>query len=1805
MTSIKVENNTFYRKYNIGASGAIQLSPHFTDASFGQSNTTLDVKGGSSLNVWLISGQTAPAPKTSKGVLKGGNLVLFGNEVDLTETAGVPSVKLFNMKRDYTYNEGSMAAGKTGKDLTVFAAYASPDQYTYEENFDGADSTLGDIKILANEGSTLVNQSGPYVESAQWTELLGKLANGSSIKAAVYGFPGLGDPDSSELSLLKKFFGTNLDGGREGTHHLAIPGYWNPGTSVDDDGFWVPSQPERTEPAECNYLLLTPVNANKPHDLWKPKNDFRGVSDDESGVRVIVPYWKYNDIKGLVKYTNVDTLSDDSTEAAEPTANTTIFSEGLIYTTPDISTFYGSGDDTGLPVTRSTLGLSSEKQHEGGQSLHMYHLWQYSAANSSDDGVDDYFGVKNSFAPQYSCVGMANVPFPIPLDHAFSANNNSVSIPDMGEYRMNLPEIEINFFIDELDTVPRIGSYVDGDQTGKFVDWMGGVATNDYDPIATGTLSGAFWSGTNGDVNNTAKTLGRNFTITFANYPPDEGESLDDYIIRGMDDFYANGGSTAGNYYDYGSKYIGGLTIYRDIGVDATNVENNATNVIAQPLQTRISPVADHANGTATKLDHYTDRMLKFVSGSTASAAGGAANMVCFPALANGETSGSGFEPSVSLSMDKWVTAKFVFDPKGINAQNATDSNTTIAENERCDMCRVYFTDGYISGSSGTVAGDGSGGGAPFAFHPDIPSLPIYFPIRQNSTKSMISWIADKKYWPNVMCIWATNYRNYSPMATGTASETQKWSAYSSNKVRMGLLADIPADTGADKQTSVFVDSIKFNNFTNSVYNASAQAVSNSQSIPIKEYGVKTPVIKPVKPSTNSWESNSIQSTIQDYFTPTYLIMGFDDAASSALETLGTSNVYGGYFLFNGFGTQGYSRMTRQTAATTQGFASNSYWYDSGKKFHTRNLYGYWLDNFTQWTKQDGNQSYSANYASTMIRDGEMDNGTAPQALEVTDFDSHYAEAGATRKGFSFIGDGTTSSSGSLVTDAMTEKGFGTLIFNPTGTAIDPATASAYAGHGYWFKCEHPFVSAKITKIPKYNSAGGDFTATDGRTIEVDNPSIFDLSLDTEYIIYVAGAEGSSANRTSTTEYWDFSVYPLGTDYYDSEAAQIQETLDTTITTIPVQEGFVENNVSWFSQCPNLWMEFTDAAGNTEVMRILSGYAKPIEATHGVTDDTLLVERGAIGTTARSFSAWSSGVNNAGLFLKQVISAKGLKQVEKRDGNTITLDSEASAVVTPENLPYLYISPYKYWLWLQLWPGGNTNPVVDAGGSSAKSYMSILPCASGSDAVTTTGSTYNEEMYTFAKANYASIGKMAAYANTWDVSLGSDSAVQVNDYGHGGYNEAENTGGYLDLKTAYDSKVCALSLSGMASETPAPSQEIITKLALESPLAEQTIKFYGNDYVDAGSIFADDVKPYYLWSYSSPVGSVDNLEVKPNIDLLKPDFDLYSIGDENLAAVNFTWDESLESVWYRMLLVDVSGATIPNKYHRAVLHLPLNEAPTLPTTKPTNKVYNYTAPDSGILTGTAVTGDRCRADIQGANGYTLRPKNNVGTGYLQVTGGATDSTTPNQNPGLAGLTEFTFVIHFTADSGPAGGLTNVFSQGDGTSSALLHLDESTGRVVFTFTNSSATAYSLSSKTSVAYDGETPMCVVVTYKASSDAGPDMQMFVDGVREDYLQTVAGSIGGTPNIRIGCDGAGSPTAGNIFKGTIEEVIVYDKAYYIPENAGSYVLNTADIADAASNKKLTHNARLFVYDYHNIRGDPKNKVAYSDEANWGATSL
>ena len=78
---------------------------------------------------------------------------------------------------------------------------------------------------------------------------------------------------------------------------------------------------------------------------------------------------------------------------------------------------------------------------------------------------------------------------------------------------------------------------------------------------------------------------------------------------------------------------------------------------------------------------------------------------------------------------------------------------------------------------------------------------------------------------------------------------------------------------------------------------------------------------------------------------------------------------------------------------------------------------------------------------------------------------------------------------------------------------------------------------------------------------------------------------------------------------------------------------------------------------------------------------------------------------------------------------------------------------------------------------------------------------------------------------------------------------------------------------------------------------------------------------------------------------------------------------------------------------------------------------------------------------------------------------------------------------------------------------------------------------------------------------------------------------------------DGTTAPDALG-FSGTIEEVVIYNKVIYpiVPQSGKSLLtkpieeLSTADIASG-----LTNVARLFIKDYHNIRGTSSTEVAAS----------
>jgi hypothetical protein len=81
------------------------------------------------------------------------------------------------------------------------------------------------------------------------------------------------------------------------------------------------------------------------------------------------------------------------------------------------------------------------------------------------------------------------------------------------------------------------------------------------------------------------------------------------------------------------------------------------------------------------------------------------------------------------------------------------------------------------------------------------------------------------------------------------------------------------------------------------------------------------------------------------------------------------------------------------------------------------------------------------------------------------------------------------------------------------------------------------------------------------------------------------------------------------------------------------------------------------------------------------------------------------------------------------------------------------------------------------------------------------------------------------------------------------------------------------------------------------------------------------------------------------------------------------------------------------------------------------------------------------------------------------------------------------------------------------------------------------------------------------------------------------------------------------NCFQGKIEEIILYPYEVYIPQNANEYILDTKTLDDysatGTSGTELDYNAKLFVYDYTNVRGSGNDEVASSSPLQWKVTGV
>ena len=151
---MNIKNNHFYRTQVI--SEAVAVKPQFRDLP-PSTETTLEFKGGVDVTAYVLSGSVPSAPKFGNYELDGGEFKIYVSGVNMSRQPSLPNLSLYRVKPGITIDEGGMtvahATGTTteaevGQKMAVFYAHISADQIDIEENFYGADKSLGEVLFV-------------------------------------------------------------------------------------------------------------------------------------------------------------------------------------------------------------------------------------------------------------------------------------------------------------------------------------------------------------------------------------------------------------------------------------------------------------------------------------------------------------------------------------------------------------------------------------------------------------------------------------------------------------------------------------------------------------------------------------------------------------------------------------------------------------------------------------------------------------------------------------------------------------------------------------------------------------------------------------------------------------------------------------------------------------------------------------------------------------------------------------------------------------------------------------------------------------------------------------------------------------------------------------------------------------------------------------------------------------------------------------------------------------------------------------------------------------------------------------------------------------------------------------------------------------------------------------------------------------------------------------------------------------------------------------------------------------------------
>lgn len=561
-------------------------------------------------------------------------------------------------------------------------------------------------------------------------------------------------------------------------------------------------------------------------------------------------------------------------------------------------------------------------------------------------------------------------------------------------------------------------------------------------------------------------------------------------------------------------------------------------------------------------------------------------------------------------------------------------------------------------------------------------------------------------------------------------------------------------------------------------------------------------------------------------------------------------------------------------------------------------------------------------------------------------------------------------------------------------------------------------------------------------------------------------------------------------------------------------------------------------------------------------------------------------------------STKPLYITDIDDQNWVTLNKPFGSSFYDKVHRYA-ISPFMYWINITIFNGvygaGDATPSIwgkwyknpDATQftlNGTRSYSAIQMISGSGDF----GTTMNETTFTDAR-DYLHKQKLS-------VSENSDLEIQT-DFGWGAFvPSAENTpevpAGYIAKEIAVSGASTFLDMSGDIQTFRPPHNFESTYLIY--PWDEDGDSSYKINIDTSTSTRNDNLyRPYMVYGYTDTLPRCGDLQVNPSVNLLVPESDLSKLTKSTATDLDVTWRENADDVWYRLLYVD--NALVENKYHKVNFYAPLNESgPYLGTGIEAKWYTDYKDFPTG---GTAFVSGTYAPVIDGFSGWGQ-----------EITGTANALKSSNASTPLGSASEFTFVMHCKPSTTDTRQIFGVSS-----SAAMNHCFEVQTYVEFDgskyikvrMDSDASNNTTLTSVSQYKFDGEQPLAIVVTYNKNRDSN-NFRLYINGKLEDtndYTHNFPASgqvfIGCSPDDWLGAN------PGTVTNGNIEEIFFSSKEAYVPQDSGQFTLTTKDLPDTTSNVSNNYQAKLFVMDYHNIRGSTYRDVAETNSTAWKITGV